>query len=498
MFDKRDVLSSLVVFLVALPLCMGIAIASGAPPARGLLTGIVGGLVTGFLAGAPLQVSGPAAGLAVLVYELIERYGLAWLGIVVMAAGAVQWLAGRLGLGRVFCAVSPAVVKGMLAGIGVLILASQFHVMVDDKPRGSGLDNLLSIPQAVEKGIFPADGTVHHLAAAIGLVTLLVILGWEKLRPKRLDLVPAPLVAVLVATVVTSLTGWEIARIQVPDSLAELVTPPDPQLLGSFPPSLLLSILAVAFIASAETLLSATAVDAMHDGPRTDYNKELRAQGIGNMVCGVLGGLPMTGVIVRSSANVKAGARTRASAVLHGVWLAALVLLAPGLLALIPSAALAAILVYIGYKLVDPAAIKSLYDHSPWELAIYLVTLATIVATDLLTGVLAGVGLALLRLVASLAHLQTRLDISPAGNVSLTLAGAASFLSLPRLSALLAGIPRGKEVSVQLEGLLYLDHACLQALQEFARLYQRQGGTVAMEWSTLDKLSADHRLRLVS
>ena len=171
--NRRDLLASVVVFLVALPLCMGIAIASGVPPARGLVTGIIGGIVTGYLAGSPLQVSGPAAGLTVLVYELVSTYGSGWLGIAVAGAGILQWLAGRLGFGRVFQAVSPAVVKGMLAGIGVLIFASQFHVLVDDKPRKSGLDNLLSIPEAIMKGVAPSEDTVHHLAAMIGLVALL-------------------------------------------------------------------------------------------------------------------------------------------------------------------------------------------------------------------------------------------------------------------------------------------------------------------------------------
>ena len=203
-FNRRDVLASVVVFLVALPLCMGIAIASGVPPARGLVTGIIGGIVTGFLAGSPLQVSGPAAGLTVLVYELVTTYGVGWLGVAVMGAGVLQWLAGRLGFGRVFQAVSPAVVKGMLAGIGVLIFGSQFHVLVDDKPRKTGLDNLLSIPEAIAKGVAPSTDTVHHLAAMIGLVALVSIIAWEKFKPKRLDLVPAPLVAVTVATIFAS------------------------------------------------------------------------------------------------------------------------------------------------------------------------------------------------------------------------------------------------------------------------------------------------------
>lgn len=494
--EKSDLLASIVVFLVALPLCMGVAIASGVPPARGLVTGIIGGIVTGFLAGSPLQVSGPAAGLTVLVYDIVQTHGLEALGLCVLGAGILQWFAGRLGFGRVFQAVSPAVVKGMLAGIGVLIFASQFHVMVDDKPRSGGLRNLLSIPEAIAKGLDPSDHTAHHLAAIVGVLTLAVILLWENFRPKRLELVPAPLLAVVVASGFAWFTAWPIMRVSVPTAWSEFVALPNLAGLTTGDASLLMTIVALAFIASAETLLCATAVDSLHDGARTDYNQELKAQGIGNVLCGVFGALPMTGVIVRSSANVKAGARTRNSAILHGFWLAALVFLAPGLLALIPTSALAAILVFTGYKLIDVKAIRGLREYSRWELAIYLVTMGTIVATDLLTGVLAGLALALLRTVLSLAHLEVKVDLTPSGTAVVHLSGAATFLSLPKLSAALEKIDKGRDVSIQLDRLLFLDHACLTALEEFTALHERQGGNVMLEREALQILGADERLRL--
>jgi MFS superfamily sulfate permease-like transporter len=166
----KDFGASVVVFLVALPLCMGIAIASGVPPAAGLITGIVGGILVGFLGGAPLQVSGPAAGLTVLVWQIVQEHGLSLLGVIVLFAGLLQFLAGIFKLGQWFRAISPSVIHGMLAGIGVLIFASQFHIMVDDQPRGSGILNLISIPEAIYKGIFPLDGSVHHLAAMVGMI----------------------------------------------------------------------------------------------------------------------------------------------------------------------------------------------------------------------------------------------------------------------------------------------------------------------------------------
>ena len=173
----KEIMASIVVFLVALPLCMGIAIASGAPPALGLATGVIGGLVVGLIAGSPLQVSGPAAGMAVLVYELVTEFGLMMLGVVVLIAGAVQLVAGLLRWGQWFRAISPSVIHGMLAGIGVLILTSQIHVMFDAQPVGGGLANIMAIPDSFYKGIFPMDGSVHHLAAAVGVLTIVTILN---------------------------------------------------------------------------------------------------------------------------------------------------------------------------------------------------------------------------------------------------------------------------------------------------------------------------------
>ena len=186
--------------------------------------------MVGFVAGAPLQVSGPAAGLSVIVWDLIQRHGFEALGWIVLVAGVVQVVAGLAGIGQWFRAVSPAVIHGMLAGIGVLIFASQFHVMVDDAPRGSGIANLLSIPQAVVKGIVPADGSVHFQAAMIGMLTLVTIVSW-RLAPRAIKFLPAPLIAVIVATAVAALTRVGIARVQVPANLIDAMQFPE---LASF------------------------------------------------------------------------------------------------------------------------------------------------------------------------------------------------------------------------------------------------------------------------
>ena len=621
---KQDFLASIVVFLVALPLCMGIAIASGAPVATGLITGIVGGLIVGVLSGAPLQVSGPAAGLTVIVYQIIQDHGLESLGITVLVAGLLQLVAGLLKYGRWFRAVSPAVVYGMLAGIGVLIFASQTHVMVDDNPKGSGLDNLLSIPSALAKGLpipeihssdqrtaeraflqaygniheqqvqiresaaekiphdqseptdaptdpepepstadfesIAADQTAlklefekltaelkntqvvssaanpkalqksidqapgileaaesalragdtkkiaetqiaaqqnlenllslmmnHDWAAKIGLLTIVLLVVWNAIPIKKLRLVPAPLFAIVLVTALATIYKIPVLYVEVPENLWSEVHFPSWVVIGSTPWTVFLgSGIVLAVVASAETLLCATAVDQMQSHTRTAYNKELVGQGVGNIVCGFLGALPMTGVIVRSSANVNAGGRTRLSTILHGVWLLIFVSLLAFVLRLIPTAALAAILVYTGYKLVNVQAIKNLRKHGWGEVVIYFATLGTIVCTDLLTGVITGIVLAAMKLLHSFSHLETDLDINTAEKTArLKLEGAATFIRLPALAAELERVPRGFELHVDFEQLHQIDHACLDLLMNWAKQHEGTGGSLIIDWESL-------------
>src|SRR4051794_31899480 len=215
----NDVVSSFVVFLIALPLCMGIAIASGVPPALGIITGIIGGIIVGSISGSPLQVSGPAAGLSVIVFEIVQKFGLESLGPILLLAGSLQLVGGWLKLGRWFRAISPAVIYGMLSGIGILIIAGQFHVMVDDKPRSSGIANLLAIPESLWKGLFPPEGTVHHLAAAVGITTLAGILLWNKFKPKALRVLPGSLVGVVAGTLTAAALHLPIRHVDLPGNL---------------------------------------------------------------------------------------------------------------------------------------------------------------------------------------------------------------------------------------------------------------------------------------
>jgi MFS superfamily sulfate permease-like transporter len=490
---RHDLLASIVVFLVALPLCMGIAVASGAPPATGIITGIIGGLIGGALAGCPLQVSGPAAGLTVIVYEIVQEHGMERLAVIVLLAGLIQIKWAWLQLGQWFRAVSPAVIHGMLAGIGVLIFASQFHIMIDDVPKGSGLENLLTLPSAIWKGLVPDDSTPenHHLAARIGVLTILGIVLWNLYAPRKLRAVPAVLVGVSLATGATLFLNLDIAHVQVRDNLLAIVHVPsldawrhilDPAIVGEA--------LALALIASVETLLSATAVDQLHMGPRTRYNKELFAQGTGNVLCGLLGVLPMTGVIVRSAANVQAGGRTRASAILHGGWLLLFVASLPFVLRLIPTASLGAVLVFTGYKLMNLQAIRDLKRYGTSELAIYASTLGAIVVTNLLTGVLVGIALAIAKLLYTTQNLETYLDHDlQNGKLTLNLMGIATFVSLPRLATALENVPPFVDVQVSFSSLRHIDHACLNLLQSWRKLHEATGGRVDLDWDKLQRLS---------
>ncbi|MFE5797455.1 SulP family inorganic anion transporter [Streptomyces sp. NPDC056503] len=490
---RQDFGASLVVFLVALPLCVGVAVASGVPAELGLVTGIVGGLVTGLMRGSSLQVSGPAAGLTVLVLESVRTFGAAGLGVIVLAAGLVQTVLGVLRWGRWFRAISLSVVEGMLAGIGLVIVAGQLYAAAGVAAPDGGFARLVALPAALA-GALTDPAAAASVAVAAG--TVLVIVVWPRL-PGRAGAFPAALVAVLLAGLVTFLAGLPVEAVRV-DGVLAAVRPPDPaafSLLGE--PAVLGTVLAFALIASAESLFSAAAVDRLHDGPPTEYDRELFAQGVGNTLCGFLGALPLTAVIVRSSANVRAGARTRASRVLHGVWLLVFAALLPGSLAYVPLPALAGILVHAGWKLIPFRAVADLWRGHRGETAILGTTAAAIVAVGMLEGVLAGLGLAVAKAAWDASHLRvdhvdeppTAVGTSshPAGHapdgtaaeaegvLRVRLSGGATFLRLPKLLDALEALPRDRPVEVDLSGLHHLDHACRAAMTAWAERHTAAG-----------------------
>jgi carbonic anhydrase len=465
---RADVLASLVVFLVAVPLSLGIAFASGAPLMAGLIAAVVGGVVVGLLGGAPLQVSGPAAGLSVVVAELVTRFGWQTTCLITAGAGLLQITFGCLRIARFSQAIPPAVVHGMLAGIGLTIALSQVHVVLGASPP-------MGVPAALAE--LPA-----HLAQArpdavlIGAATIALLLLWPRM-PQRLRVLPGALVAVTAVTVLAvAMPG--IPRVDLPGNLLGAIAPP--ALLPDLPwLGIAVGMLTIALIASVESLLSAMAVERMRrTGPRTDPDRELIGQGAANTLSGLLGGLPVTGVIVRSATNVESGARTRASAVLHGVWVAVFGIALVGVVELIPLAALAGLLVVIGFQLVKREQIRAARAHG--ELVVYVGTVAGVLLLNLLEGVVIGFVLAGLVMLRRAVRARVRV-VEPGGTEPwrVVIEGTLSFLSVPTLARTLATVPAGAPVRVEL-AVDYLDHTAFDHLAAWTARRRAAGGEVEL------------------
>jgi carbonic anhydrase len=462
-----DAPASLVVFLVALPLCMGIALASGAPIMAGLIAGIIGGLVVGVFGGAPLLVSGPAAGLAVMVFGFIQELGFTATCAAVAAAGVVQMLLGGLKVARSALGISPAVIHGMLAGIGILIVLGQVHIVLGGKPQSNAWANLRELPEQI------AD--LHGPATILGLITIGLLVVWQLMPNNPLKKLPGPLVAVVGASVISAVWGADVARVQLSGSLFESIQLPTlPQgNWGGF----VTAVLSLALVASAESLLSAVATDKLHTGARANLDKELFAQGLANTLSGLAGGLPITGVIVRSAANIAAGAKTRLSAFLHGVWMLLFISLLGAWLGLVPLTVLAGLLVHVGVKLVNMHHIQELRRRG--ELSVYLVTVGGVVGINLLAGIGMGLALAVARLLWRLGRVQVQVQKS--GDVhQVRVSGALTFVGVPRLSTALAAVPSGAQVELDL-AVESLDHSGYEALESWCQNHRKTGGKVWME-----------------
>ncbi|MGA5357638.1 SulP family inorganic anion transporter [Streptomyces purpurascens] len=459
-----DITASLVVFLVALPLCIGVAVASGVPAELGIISGVIGGLVVGAVKGSTLQVSGPAAGLAALVADTVADVGVAMLGVIVLFSGILQIVLGLVKLGRMFQATSVAVVQGMLAGIGVPLMFSQVYPMADAKAPGAAIENMAGVPGLLA-GVLTNPQAM--IATLLGIVTIVLSFVWKKV-PGPAGKIPAALVAVGIGMLVAALPGVDVKTLQVGNLLASVSLPGAEQFGALTDGAIITAILTFTVIASAESLFTAAAVDRMHSGPRTRYNTELVAQGVGNTVAGVLGALPITAVVARSSANVQAGAKTRLSRTLHGLWLLAFALLLPQVLALIPISVLAGVLVHSGWKLFAPAEFPKMWRQDRGEFAVMTLTTLVIVATALLEGVLFGVaaGIVLAALRMSQTVIRQHMEEDTA---KVVMAGNATFLRLPKvIEALEAAAASGKpRIRLDLTGVTHLDHACRSQVEEF-------------------------------
>ncbi|MGW0184931.1 SulP family inorganic anion transporter [Streptomyces sp. NPDC003362] len=470
-----DVSASIAVFLIALPLSLGIALATGAPLQAGLVAAAVGGIVVGRLGGSPLQVSGPAAGLTVVTADLIHLYGWRTTCAITVLAGLSQLGLGCLRVARTALAVSPAIVHGMLAGIGVTIAVAQLHIVLGGTPQSAVLDNLRALPAQLAQ--------LHPAALSMSALTLTLLFVWPRLPGRAgrlLRKAPAPLIAVAGATSTASLAGLTLPKVDLPSwSNHALAGRPEGPVLG-----LIAAVLTITLVCSVQSLLGAVAVDklaAARPGltgrvPRSDLDRELLGQGAANMVSGALGGLPVAGVAVRSTANVNSGAVSRNSTMLHGVLVVVAALLMVPLLELIPLASLAALVMAVGIQMVSLHHIRTVTRHR--EVLVYAVTTLGVV----LFGVLEGVALGIAVAVAVALHRLTRTRITHTeekGVHHVHVRGQLTFLAVPRLSRMLHHVPQGTDVVVELDGS-FMDHAAYETLQDWQNTHTAQGGTVEL------------------
>ncbi|MEU1204519.1 bifunctional SulP family inorganic anion transporter/carbonic anhydrase [Nocardia sp. NPDC005825] len=462
---RHDLPASLVVFLVALPLSLGIAVASGAPIAAGLIAAVVGGIVVGLLGGSPLQVSGPAAGLTVVVAETITQFGWKTACFITVLAGLLQILFGLSRIARAALAIAPVVVHAMLAGIGITIALQQLHVLLGGASHSSAWQNVIQLPGELT--------SIHGDDFLIGVVVMAIMFGW-KYVPGKVKVLPGPLVAVVVGTVLSLVLPGSPERIVLSGSLFDAIGLPGMP-SGNWG-AVVLAALTIALIASVESLLSAVAVDKMHTGPRTNFDRELIGQGAANMISGTLGGLPVTGVIVRSATNVQAGARSRASALMHGVWVLVFSVALVGLVQQIPKSALAGLLIVVGVQLVKLAHIK--LARRTGDLLVYVVTVLGVVFLNLLEGVIIGLVLAFGLLLWRVVRVAvTAAEVAGTDRWLVSIDGTCTFLALPKLSTELGKVPTGADVLVELS-VDFLDHAAYEAIHDWANQHENTGGTV--------------------
>ncbi len=444
-YPRQDALAGIVVFLVALPLCLGIAVACGVPPVSGLVAGIVGGIAIPLISRSPLSVSGPAAGLIAIVLFEIERLG----GInafmtAVALAGAMQVALGLLRTGKFSALVPGSVVKGMLAAIGITITLKQLPVVFG----ASG--GLGSIP-----------GSMHTGATVIGLASLAILMGWKHTPLARLALVPPALVVVVAASLAATMLagdGWRLGAehfVNVPtggfDGLRSALPLPDWSVLGTS--AVWIAAATIAVVASIETLLSCQAVDRLDPlKRRTPPDRELVAQGVGNAISGALGGLPVTAVIVRSGANVAAGARERLSAIVHALLLLGCVLFLPHLLNHIPQACLAAVLVQVGLNLAKPSLFVEQRRLGIDQLLPFLITIAAVLATDLLKGVIVGIVVGVIVALRKQAKASVERIDHADGSITLRLCRDGTFIIKPALVEAFAKVPDGARLTFDAHG----------------------------------------------
>ncbi|HET9057090.1 MAG TPA: SulP family inorganic anion transporter [Chitinophagaceae bacterium] len=477
-----DIPASIVVLLVALPLCLGIALGSGAPLFSGIIAGIIGGIVIGLLSGSQLSVSGPAAGLTVIVATAIGKLQVfeAFL-LAIVIAGFIQLLLGFLKAGIIGDYVPNAVIKGMLAAIGIILILKQFPHLVGYDKNFEGDESFYGEGENTFSGIFHSISYITPAAVIIGVVAISILIIWEQkfIKSKKIfQLIPAPLMVVVAGILINeylmqfqptiALESKHLVQLPVAADIQtffSFFTSPKLQYLNN--PDVWTSALTLAIVASLETLLSIEAVDKLDTFKRvTPPNRELKAQGIGNIISGLLGGLPLTSVIVRSSANVNSGAKSKLSAILHGVLMLLCVMFIPTVLNKIPLAALAAVLIYTGYKLAKITLFKEFYTKGWDQFIPFCITIIAILMTDLLIGILIGIGVGLFFMVRSNFR-SSVFVVNDNNNYLFRLRKDVSFLNKPIIKYKLESVPANSFVIIDASRADFIDQDIIDTVNEF-------------------------------
>jgi|LULF01.1.fsa_nt_gb MFS superfamily sulfate permease-like transporter len=477
----NDLVSSVTVLLVALPISLGIAIASGVDPVYGLLTAVIGALIVTPITGSSFQVSGPSAGMAVMVLHVVQTYGIPALVPLAIITGFFQIIIALLKWGHLFQATPPALVKAMLSGIGFLIILSQLYILFDLELSPESYKNILNLPKKIL--ILMKEGISTKLIenTFISGVVILTMALWPRLKTRVIRKMPASLVGIIFAIVFSSIFEMNIQYISLPKNFMSIFE--DRNFLYSFRNidfSFIGYAIGFSFVASVETMLCASAIDQMTNKD-SKFNKTILAQGIGNLFAVLIGTIPVVGVVSRSAANVEAGAKTKASSIIQGFWIM-LFLLMPAVLEYIPLASLLGLLIFIGYKLLDPLHIFDYVKNYNKTSLIFLTTFVLIISFDLLVGVLAGFFVAIFILLFDVLKYDLIIEESH-GNKVIKFSGKLSFLDLPVLNKELSqhtdGLPSNIEVC--LREVRYLDPAIEEKLERLKEKLEKEGHSVEIK-----------------
>ena len=491
---KQDIPASIVVFFVALPLCLGIALASGAPLFSGLIAGIIGGIVVGSLSGSQLGVSGPAAGLAAIVLTAIGSLGgFENFLLAVVLGGLIQFVFGILKAGIIGYYFPSSVIKGMLTGIGIIIILKQIpHFFGYNSPEGD-FSFFHSNGENTFSGIFNALNFISPGATLIAILSLGILLLWSNVlstKGRLFQLIQGPLVAVVVGIIYVLISGensmWQIKA----EQLVSVPVPSDlnsffgqfsfPNFAGISNPEIWITAFTIALVASLETLLCVEATDKLDPEKRvTPTNRELIAQGTGNFISGMIGGLPLTQVIVRSSANIQSGGKSKMAAIIHGFFLLISVLLIPTILNKIPLSVLAAILFIVGYKLAKPSLFKTMYQLGWKQFTPFIVTILGIVFTDLLVGIglglVVGVAVILIKSFQNSHFLHIEDKSNGVQKIKMTLAEEVTFFNKGAILKELDNLAHESYLELDVTKTRYLDNDIIEILEDFSdKARQRQ------------------------